>query len=72
MLSSVVAMSEDPAIEIQVIYESGVFRPLQDVDLREGMKAIVVLKPGIILDVAKRYSVKVERDVMSEFVGERR
>ena len=65
-------MSEDPAIEIQVIYESGVFRPLQDVDLREGMKAIVVLKPGIILDVAKRYSVKVERDVMSEFVGERR
>lgn len=65
-------MSEDPAIEIQVIYERGVFRPLQDVDLREGMKAIVVLKPGIILDVAKRYSVKVERDVMSEFVGERR
>jgi len=65
-------MSEDPAIEIQVIYEGGVFKPLQDVDLREGTKAIVVLKPGRILDVARRYGIKVEKDVMSEFVGERR
>lgn len=65
-------MSEDPAIEIQVIYEGGVFKPLQDIDLQEGTKAIVVLKPGRILDVAKRYRIKVEQDVMSEFVGERR
>lgn len=65
-------MSEDPAIKIQVIYEGGVFKPLQDVDLQEGTKAIVVLKPGRILDVARRYRIKVERDVMSEFVGERR
>jgi len=65
-------MSEDPAIEIQVIYEGGVFKPLQDVDLREGTKAIVVLKPGRILDVARRYRIKVEKDVMLEFVGERR
>ena len=65
-------MSEDPAIEIQVIYEGGVFKPLQDIDLEEGTKAIVVLKPARILDVARRYRIKVERDVMSEFVGERR
>jgi len=65
-------MSEDPAIKIQVIYEDGVFKPLQDIDLQEGTKAIVVLKPGRILDVARRYRIKVQRDVMSEFVGERR
>lgn len=65
-------MSEDPAIKIQVIYEGGVFKPLQDIDLQEGTKAIVVLKPGRILDVARRYRIKVQRDVMSEFVGERR
>jgi predicted DNA-binding antitoxin AbrB/MazE fold protein len=65
-------MSEDPAIKIHVIYEGGVFKPLQDVDLREGTEAIVILKPGKILDVAKRYRIKVQRDVMSEFVGERR
>ena len=38
-------MSEDPAIKIQVIYEDGVFKPLQDIDLQEGTKAIVVEKP---------------------------
>jgi len=54
-------MSEDPAIEIQVVYEGGVFKPLQDIDLREGTKAIIVLKPGRILDVARRYRIKVER-----------
>ena len=65
-------MSEDPAIKIQVIYEDGVFKPLKDIDLKEGTKAVVVLKPGRILDVARRHRIKVQRDVMSEFVGERR
>ena len=65
-------MSEGPDVKIQVVYEDGVFKPLQDVDLREGTKAVVVLKPGRIIDVARRYRIKVDRDVMSEFVGERR
>jgi len=65
-------MSEEPAIKIEVIYEDGVFKPLQDVDLQEGTKAMVVLKPGRILDVARRHRIKVQRDVMTEFVGERR
>ncbi|WP_273278509.1 antitoxin family protein [Methanothrix soehngenii] len=65
-------MSEDPAIKIQVIYENGVFKPLQDVDLQEGTKATIVLKPGRILDVARRHRIKVQMDVMTEFVGERR
>jgi predicted DNA-binding antitoxin AbrB/MazE fold protein len=66
------AMSESPDAKILVVYEGGVFKPLQDVDLLEGTKAFVVLKPGRITNVARRYRIKVDRDVMSEFVEERR
>ena len=65
-------MSESPDAKIQVVYEGGVFRPLQDVDLLEGTKAFVILKPGRITNVARRYRIKVDRDVMSEFFEERR
>jgi predicted DNA-binding antitoxin AbrB/MazE fold protein len=53
-------------------YEGGVFKPLQKVDLEEGTKAIVILMPRRILDVARKYRIKVQRDMTSEFVGERR
>ena len=65
-------MSEGPDVKIQVVYEGGVFKPLQDVDLREGTKAFVILKPGKITSAARRYRIKVDEDVMSEFVEERR
>ena len=65
-------MSESPDANIQVVYEDGVFKPLQHVDLLDGTKAFVVLKPGRITNVARRYRIKVDRDVMSEFVEERR
>jgi len=65
-------MSEGPDVKIQVVYEGGVFKPLQEVDLREGTKAYVILKPGRITNIARRYRIKVDRDVMSEFIEERR
>jgi predicted DNA-binding antitoxin AbrB/MazE fold protein len=65
-------MSEGPDVKIQVVYEGGVFKPLQDVNLCEGTKAFVILRPGRIINVAKRYRIKVDRDVMSEFIQERR
>ncbi|MGA9097491.1 MAG: antitoxin family protein [Methanotrichaceae archaeon] len=65
-------MSESPKVKIQVVYEGGVFKPLQDVDLREGTKAFVVLKPGTITSIARKYRVKVDQDVMTEFIEERR
>ena len=34
-----VVMSEGPDVKIQVVYEGGVFKPLQDVNLCEGTKA---------------------------------
>ena len=58
--------------KIQVVYEGGVFKPLQEIDLCEGTKAFVVLKPGRITNVARKFRVKVDRDVMIEFVEERR
>lgn len=65
-------MSEGPDVKIQVVYEDGVFKPLHEVDLREGTKAFVVLKPGKITNVARKYRVKVDQDVMSEFVEDKR
>jgi len=65
-------MSDDSQAKIRVVYEGGVFKPLQEIDLIEGTKAFVVLKPGRIINVARRFRVKVEKDVMEEFVEERR
>jgi predicted DNA-binding antitoxin AbrB/MazE fold protein len=56
----------------EVVYEGGEFKPLREVDLHEGTKAFVVLKAGRITNVARRYRMKVDRDVMAEFVAERR
>jgi predicted DNA-binding antitoxin AbrB/MazE fold protein len=65
-------MTVGPDGKIQVVYEGGVFKPLQKVDLQDGTKALVVIKPGKIIDVARRYRIKVGRDAMMEFIEERR
>jgi predicted DNA-binding antitoxin AbrB/MazE fold protein len=65
-------MTQGPDVKIQVVYEGGVFKPLQEVDLQDGTKALVVIKPGRIIDVARRYRTKVDRDAMREFIEERR
>ena len=59
-------------MKVRVVYEDGVFKPLQQIELQEGTVALVVLKPGRITDVAKRFRIKVDKDVMREFVEERR
>lgn len=65
-------MSEAPDVKIKVIYEGGVFKPLQEVDLCEGTKALVILEPGRITNIARKFRIKVDRDAMDEFVEERR
>jgi predicted DNA-binding antitoxin AbrB/MazE fold protein len=65
-------MSNGSDAKIRVVYEDGVFKPLQEIDLCEGTKAFVVLKPGRITSVARRFRIKVDKDVMEEFVEERR
>ena len=64
-------MSEGPNIKIEVVYEGGVFKPLQEVNLPEGTKAFVILMPETITSVARKYRVKVDQEVMSEFIDER-
>jgi len=58
--------------EIEVIYEKGVFKPLKEVDLKDGAKALVVLKPKGIADVLEKFSREVDKDVLKEFLEERR
>jgi len=58
--------------KVRVVYEDGVFKPLHEIELQEGTVALVVLKPGRITDAAKRFRIKVDKDVMQEFIEERK
>jgi predicted DNA-binding antitoxin AbrB/MazE fold protein len=58
--------------EIEVVYEKGVFKPLKVVSLKEGSKAIVVVKTKGIADILEKFSRKVDKDVLKEFLEERR
>ncbi len=56
---------------IEAVYENGVFKPLEKVDLKDGMKVRLEIAEGLA-DVIERYTRKVERDVLKEFLEERR
>jgi len=56
---------------IEAVYENGVFKPLKKVDLKEGTKVRFEIGEGLA-DVIERYSRKVERNVLKEFLEERR
>jgi len=58
--------------EIEVVYEKGVFKPLKGVNLKDGSKAIVVVKTKGIADILEKFSRKVDKDVLKEFLEERR
>ena len=58
--------------EIEVVYEKGIFKPLEDIDLKDGTKAVVVVRPKGIADVLEKFSRKVDKDVLKEFLEERR
>ena len=57
---------------IEAIYEKGVFKPLQKVDLKEGERVKIEIKKETILEKLKRYRVKVDEDVLENFLKERR
>jgi len=60
---------------VRVRYEKGVLRPLDDVEFREGeeLDIIVVRKKfSGFREEAGRYKFRVDRDVVEEFVEERR
>ena len=52
--------------------EKGVFKPLKGVNLEDGSKAIVVVKTKGIADMLEKFRRKVDRDVLKEFLEERR
>ncbi len=56
---------------IEAVYENGVFKPREKVDLKEGERVKIRLS-GNLVDKTKKYRVKVERDLVKEFLAERR
>jgi predicted DNA-binding antitoxin AbrB/MazE fold protein len=57
---------------IEAIYEKGVFKPLQKVDLKEGERVKIEIKRETLLEKLRRYRVKVDEDVLENFLKERR
>ncbi|WP_324735243.1 antitoxin AF2212-like protein [Thermococcus sp. SY098] len=59
--------------EIEVVYEDGVFKPLKRIKLKDGTKGVVIIKlPKRISEIAEKYRIKVKKDVLKEFLEERR
>ena len=56
---------------IEVVYENGVFKPLKEVSLKEGEKLRIEIKESLV-DKLKKYRIKVDTDVLEEFLEERR
>ena len=57
--------------EIKVVYEKGIFKPLEDIELKDGTKAVVVVRPKGIADVLEKFSRKMDKDILKEFLEER-
>jgi predicted DNA-binding antitoxin AbrB/MazE fold protein len=56
---------------IEVIFENGVFKPLEKVNFKEGKKVRIEIKENLV-DRLKNYRIKVDRDILKEFLEERR
>jgi predicted DNA-binding antitoxin AbrB/MazE fold protein len=55
---------------IEAVYENGVFKPLEKVDLKEGERVRVIA--GNLVERLRKYRVKVDADIVAEFISERR
>jgi len=56
---------------VEAVYESGVIKPLKKLELEEGTRIVVEIKEGLA-DVIDKYSIKVNKDFLKEFLEERR
>ena len=56
---------------IEVVYEDGVFKPLKEVNLKEGEKLRIEIKESLV-DKLRKYRIKVDTDILQEFLEERR
>ncbi len=53
------------------MYEDGVFKPLEKVDLKDGERVKVEIKESLV-DKLRKYRIKVDTDALKEFIEERR
>ncbi len=56
---------------IEAIYEKGVFKPLEKVDLKDGERVKMEIKESLV-DKLRKYRIKVDTDALKEFIEERR
>lgn len=58
--------------DIEVVFKDGVFRPLKKITLEDGTKGKVIIKKTDLVEFSRKYRVKVNTDVLQEFLDERK
>jgi len=56
---------------IEAVYEKGILKPLEKIDLKEGERLRIEIKESLV-DKIRKYRIKVDTDVLQEFLEERR
>ena len=56
---------------IEAIYEDGVLKPLKKLNLKEGERVKLEIKKNLVERI-KKYRMKVDEDLLEEFLKERR
>jgi len=56
---------------IEAIYEKGVLKPLKKLNLKEGERVKLEIKKSLVERI-KEYRMKVDEDLLEEFLKERR
>ena len=60
---------------IEAVYEKGIFKPLEKVNVREGERLKIKIEKSLLFDIVKKYkgySEDVEEDLTGQHISERR
>jgi len=60
---------------IEAVYEKGIFKPLEKVNMREGEKLKIKIEKSLLFDIVKKYRgyfEDIEEDLSAQLISERR
>ncbi|MCW3132730.1 MAG: antitoxin family protein [Methanophagales archaeon] len=60
---------------IEAVYEQGIFKPLEKVNVREGERLKIKIEKSLLFDIVKKYRgyfEDIEEDLTDQLISERR
>ncbi|MGB2727559.1 MAG: antitoxin family protein [Halobacteriota archaeon] len=60
---------------IEAVYEKGIFKPLEKVNMREGERLKIKIEKSLLFDIVKKYRgyfEDIEEDLTGQLISERR